>query len=72
MVEINLTPHDIWVLVSGAVLASLWAIFKVLLSEAVLSKVLLILLKHLAAKTSNSIDNEIIQVIQEALNKPSN
>ncbi len=59
-------------LVVSSVLLAALGLLKVLLSEAVLGKIVLILLRHLAQKTSNSIDDEIVATVEAALDKKNN
>lgn len=56
--------------VSSLAIAGL-GLLRVLLSEAVLGKIILILLRHMAKKTSNEIDDEIVATVEAALAKKS-
>lgn len=58
-------------LIISSVLVAVLSLVKFALSEAVLGKILLILLRHLAKKTSNSIDDEIVEIVQAALDSKS-
>lgn len=58
---------NIYSLVWSSVLVAGLGLLKVLLSEAVLGKVVLILLRHLAKKTSNEVDDEIVATVEAAL-----
>ena len=64
-----ITWHDLYLLVSGAVLVALWGIFKLILSKNVLERLIVILLKHGAKNSANTLDDELIAVVEQVLDK---
>ncbi len=58
---------DLSSLVWSSVLIAGLSLVKIVLSEAVLGKIVLIILRHLAVKTTNSIDDEIVAAVEAAL-----
>ncbi len=56
-------------LVASSIVIALLGLIRLLLSEAVLGKIVLIILRHLAKKTSNEVDDEIVAAVEAALDK---
>lgn len=65
----TITWHDLWLLVSGAVLVALWSLVKLMLSKNVLEKLILVGLRHAAKNSQNTLDDELIGVVEQALDK---
>lgn len=61
-------PLDVKSLIVSSLVVALIGLLKVILSEKVLGKILLILLRHLAKKTTNTLDDEIIKAVEDGLN----
>lgn len=62
-----MTWDELKVYIIPAIGMALMGLIKLLLSEKVLGKVVLIILRHLAKKTTNDIDDEIVVAVEDAL-----
>ncbi len=62
-----MTWDELKVYIIPAVGIALMGLIRLLLSEKVLGKVVLILLRHLAKRTTNDIDDEIVTAVEDAL-----
>ncbi len=58
---------DYKVIIAAALVSGLGGVIKLLLSEIVLKRVTVILLKRLVKSTKNDLDNELVAAVEEAL-----
>jgi len=59
-------------IVAASLIAGLGGVVKLLLSEIVLKRVTVILLKRLVKSTKNELDNELVAAVEEALEVEKN